>query len=70
MIKVFYMTSSDCGLWLLYNLMVLHVLLIIVYCTPLTSMVGTVKLRKSKQHKIQKSSPSPAFASFCCSLVM
>lgn len=64
------MTSSDCGVWLLYNLMVFHVLLIIVYCTPLTSTADTVKLRKSEQQKMQKCSPNPAFASFCCSLVM
>lgn len=64
------MTSSDCGHWLLYNLMVFHVLLIIVYYTLLTSVADTVKLRKSKQHKIQKCSPNPTFASFRCSLVM
>lgn len=48
------MTSTDCGLRLLYNLMLFHVLLIIMYCTPLTSMADTVKLSKSKQYKIEK----------------
>lgn len=48
------MTSTDCGLRFLYNLMLFHVLLIIMYCTPLTSMADTVKLSKSKQYKIEK----------------
>lgn len=43
------MSSSDCRLRLLHNLMLFHVLLIIVHCTPLTSMADTVKLSKSKQ---------------------
>lgn len=46
------MTSSDRGLGLLHNLMLFHVLLITVHCTPLTSMADTVKLSKSKQHSI------------------
>lgn len=45
------MTSSDCRLWLLHNLMVFHVLLIIVYCTPLTSMADTENRGKASNIK-------------------